>query len=395
VLQDPRHPERGAYLSRFADHEGKVFIRHFYRKYQGLKGDQVMTELLEHLRPSPHRYAVIFRSVSPEANPAAFAKFMRARFPGSTLSDGDLASMYEKYGLDKFNLQDRGYLARVHPLELWLVAYLRQHPGANLTHVLEASRAERQTVYQWLFRSKAKAAQDTRIRTLLEMEAFTEIHKHWKRVGYPFGSLVPSYATAIGVSGDRPAALAELMGIIVNGGVRLPTSRIEDLHFASATPYETVMRRTQQKPERVMKPEVAATLKAALTDVVENGTARRLRGAFTLKDKTPLKIGGKTGTGDNRVDVFGAGGQLVRSRSVSRTATFAFFVGDRYFGVITAYVPGQTAQNYNFTSALPVQILKNLAPELNPYIDPLNAKGCGAPSAARYSAAPAVRAVAN
>ena len=73
----------------------------------------------------------------------------------------------------------------------------------------------------------------------------------------------------------------------------------------------------------------------------------------------------------------------MRSRSVSRTATFVFFIGDRYFGVITAYVPGQTAQNYNFTSALPVQILKNLAPEFNPYLDPLNAKGCGASTAAR------------
>jgi hypothetical protein len=69
---------------------------------------------------------------------------------------------------------------------------------------------------------------------------------------------------------------------------------------------------------------------------------------------------------------------------VSRTATFVFFIGDRWFGVITAYVPGATAQNYNFTSALPVQILKNLAPELNPYVDPVNAKGCGMnPTAAR------------
>ena len=209
---------------------------------------------------------------------------MRGRFPGSTLSDGDLASMYEKYGIDKFNLQDRGYLARIHPLELWLVAYLRAASRTRTCkQVVEASRAERQAVYQWLFKSKAKAAQDSRIRTLLEMEAFTEIHKHWKRVGYPFGALVPSYATAIGVSGDRPAALAELMGIIVNGGVRLPTSRIEELHFAADTPYETVMRRAAQQPERVMKPEVAATLKRALTDVVENGTARRLRGAFTLQ----------------------------------------------------------------------------------------------------------------
>ena len=74
---------------------------------------------------------------------------------------------------------------------------------------------------------------------------------------------------------------------------------------------------------------------------------------------------------------------------MSRTATFVFFIGDRYFGVITAYVPGQTAQNYNFTSALPVQILKNLAPELNPYLDPLNAKGLRRRRrAARYTAAP-------
>jgi membrane peptidoglycan carboxypeptidase len=392
ILQDPRHPDRGVYLSRFADHEGKVFTRHFYRKYQGLKRDEILNEFLEGLKASPHRYAVIYRSVAPTEGVAAFAKFMRARFPGSSLSDADLASMYEKYGVDKFNLHDRGYLARVHPLELWLVAYLRQNPEANFAQVVEASRAERQTVYEWLFRSKAKSAQDSRIRTLLEMEAFTEIHKHWKRVGYPFGALVPSYATAIGVSGDRPAALAELMGIIVNGGVRLPTSRIEDMHFASGTPYETVMRRSAQQPERVMKAEVAATLKAALTDVVENGTARRLRGAFALKDKTTLTVGGKTGTGDNRIEVFGAGGQLVRSRSVSRTATFVFFVGDRYFGVITAYVPGQGAQNYNFTSALPVQILKNLAPELNPYLDPTNEKGCEAATAARFSetsAAPA------
>lgn len=385
VLQDPRHPERGTYLARFADHEGKVFIRHFYRKYQGLKRDDVMNELLESVRASPHRYAVIFRSVVPEAPLPAFAKFMRSRFRGSTLSDGDLTAMYEKYGIDKFNLHDRGYIARVHPLELWVVTYLRQHPGAAFTQVVDASRAERQAVYQWLFRSKAKSAQDSRIRTLLEMEAFTEIHKHWKRVGYPFGGLVPSYATAIGVSGDRPAALAELMGIIVNGGVRLPTSRIEELHFAQATPYETVMRRAVQRPERVMKTEVAATLKAALTDVVEQGTARRLRGSFMAGDKRPLILGGKTGTGDNRIEVFGAGGKLVRSRSVSRTATFVFFIGERYFGVITAYVPGQTAQHYNFTSALPVQILKNLAPQLNPYLDPQNAKACTTASPARYS----------
>jgi membrane peptidoglycan carboxypeptidase len=385
VLQDARHPERATYLARFADHEGRVFIRHFYRKYHGLKREQMLGELLEGIRATPHRYAVIFRSVVPEADLATFVSFMRKRFAGSTFSDADLASMYSKYGVDKFNLHDRGYLARIHPLELWVLAYLRQNPDATLRQVNEASEKERQAVYQWLFRSKAKAAQDSRIRTLLEMEAFTEIHKQWKRVGYPFASLVPSYATSIGVSGDRPAALAELMGIILNDGVRLPTSRIEELHFAAQTPYETIVRRKPDQAERVMKSEVAAALKAAVTDVVEAGTARRLKGSFRLADRTELTVGGKTGTGDNRVEVFGAGGHLIKSRAVSRTATFAFFIGDRHFGVITAYVPGETAQNYNFTSALPVQILKNLAPELNPHLDPAVMPACATDRSSRIS----------
>jgi membrane peptidoglycan carboxypeptidase len=385
VLQDRQHPDRGVYLSRFADHEGRVFTRHFYRKYQGLKRDDILPELLDNVRPAPHRYAVIYRSVVPEGTPQQFAKFMRAQMPGSEFTDRDLAALYEKYGVDKFSLQDRGYLARIHPLELWLVGYMRQNPDAKLDKILEASREERQAVYQWLFKSKAKAAQDNRIKTLLEMEAFTEIHKHWKRLGYPFGTLVPSYATAIGVSGDRPAALAELMGIIVNDGMRLPTSRIEELHFAAATPYETVVRRALQKPEQAMKPEVAQALKKAVTDVVEHGTAKRVKGAFKLSDNTEIVVGGKTGTGDNRIEVFGAGGHLLRSKAVSRTATFVFFIGEKWFGVITAYVPGATAQNYNFTSALPVQILKNLAPELNPYVDPLNSKNCGTPDATRIT----------
>lgn len=55
-------------------------------------------------------------------------------------------------------------------------------------------------------------------------------------MGYPFDHLVPSLATAIGSSGDRPAALSELVGIIQNDGVRLPTLRIDTLHFAANTP---------------------------------------------------------------------------------------------------------------------------------------------------------------
>ena len=100
--------------------------------------------------------------------------------------------------------------------------------------------------------------------------------------------------------------------------------------------------------------------------VVDKGTARRASGALDVPDGTHVAIGGKTGTGDNRSSNYGARGQLLGSRVLSRTATFVFFIGDRHFGTVTAYVPGADAENYRFTSALPVQILKTLAPVLKP-----------------------------
>jgi hypothetical protein len=41
-------------------------------------------------------------------------------------------------------------------------------------------------------------------------------------------------------------------------------------------------------------------------------------------------------------------------------------IGDRGFGTITAYVPGSVAASYHFTSALAVQLLKAIQPQLEP-----------------------------
>ena len=49
---------------------------------------------------------------------------------------------------------------------------------------------------------------------------------------------------------------------------------------------------------------------------------------------------------------------------VNRTATFVFIIGDRYYGTVTAFVPGAAAGGYRFTSALAVQVLKELSPQL-------------------------------
>lgn len=286
-----------------------------------------------------------------------------------------MAALYDRYAPDRYSLHDRGYLANLHPLELWLVAHLAGHESASFDDIVEASVDERQHVYEWLFK-RSRRGQNTRIRILLEIDAFEKIHAQWAALGYPFDALVPSYATAIGVSGDSPAALADLIGVIVNGGRRHPTVRVNQLHFAEATPYETLFVRNGSESAQVMQPAVAEVLRSVLVDVVEDGTARRLQGAYGTAGEEGLVVGGKTGTGDNRYSVYGRGGVLRSSRSVSRTASFVFFLGDRHFGVITAYVPAPHARHYRFTSALPVQIMKNLAPTLLPHLRPAPADRC-------------------
>jgi outer membrane biosynthesis protein TonB len=82
-----------------------------------------------------------------------------------------------------------------------------------------------------------------------------------------------------------------------------------------------------------------------------------------------IAVGGKTGTGDQRFDVYGAGHRLIESRYVNRSATFVFNIGERFFGSMTAYVHGPESAHYDFTSALPVQLLVTLAPSLMPMIE--------------------------
>jgi len=381
LLKDDKDPRRQAYLSRFADREGTTFLLRFWRKYQGQPAQQRLDTFLSGLRHTSVRLAAVHRYLMPEVDEATFAAFLRAHAPNEKLSDKRIRDLYLNYGPGAYSLPDQGYIARVHPLELWLLGYLLEKPEASFNDAVLASRDQRQEVYGWLFRSRHKSARDSRLRIMLEVEAFLDIHQRWQKHGYPFEYLVPSLATAIGSSGDRPAALAELMGIIQNDGIRQPTVRIDSLHFAADTPYDTQVARNALNGQRVMPSEVAAALRGALSQVVEGGTARRLQGSFSLPDGRLLTLGGKTGTGDNRVETVGRGGRVLSSRAMNRTATFVFFIGPRHYGTLTAFVPGRAAEKFTFTSALPVQVLKGMAPILAPYLEPSGGTLCQAPLA--------------
>jgi hypothetical protein len=326
-----------------------------------------MDLLIRRTRPLPRRVAAIYLSVQPDAGFDEFREFLSTHLRGASLTQDQLWDLYTSLSPEKMSLADRGYVAGVHPLELWLVGYLKDHPGASWNEVIDASADARQATYAWLFDGSLDK-QDTRIKILIEQDAFQRIWENWREYGYPFGHLVPSLGTAIGASGDRPDALAELMGIILNDGVRQPSISIQRLRFAEGTPYETVMKRAAE-PDRVMSHEMVEVLRRALMGVVQEGTARRLVGAYKSPDGGDLPVGGKTGTGDNRYHQFAAGGGSIGSHVVDRTGTFVFFLGDRFFGTVTAYVPGPDAARFSFTSGLAVQLLKVLEPELRPLIN--------------------------
>ena len=367
LLTNDRDPRRQAWLQTFADREGRVYLQRFWRRYAGMDEQQRFERLLQQVQPIAARLSVVYRMLYPEADFDSFSTYLQERVRVPQKPDR-IERLYQTYRPGKYDLTDQGYIAQVHPLELWLLEYLRRHPQATLNEVLSASAVERQQVYGWLFRTRHAGARNVRIRSMLEREAFDDLHQRWQRVGYPFPHLVPSLGTALGSSGDRPSALAELMGIILNDGKRMPVRRINSLHFAAATPWETRFEPLSVEARQVLQPEVAAALRNALSAVVLDGTGRRLQGVFMTAAGEPLVVGGKTGTGDNRSHTMAADGRILSSEVLNRTATFVFFLGPNHFGTLTAFVPGADAGAFHFTSALPAQVLKSMAPVLAPHL---------------------------
>lgn len=396
ALGNGSEPKREAALRTFAVREGAQFVRQFYRTYrEAARQDRLLDAFGQRHDLPVRQFAWAYRSVFPEGRQSAFGAFLlQYGRDASRWTDASLKRLYRDTHPAPHSWQDRGYLADLHPLELWTLAYLYVHPTAELDDLLTASVSVREEVYDWLYRA-GRRAQDRRIRTVLEQDAFAQIHEMWIPLGYPFPSLVPSLATAIGSSADRPAALAELMGILLQDGLRVPSIRIDSLHVAVDTPYETHLVRTVPAPEQVLTPELAGVVRQMLVDVVENGTAIRARGAVADPSGNPLGIGGKTGTGDNRIhQVYGGASRT--DAVLNRTSTFVFFLGDRFYGTIVAYVPGEEARRFTFTSSLVASVLRLLGPALEDLVartpsDPLEA----VPSVPEEDRVDTVRAIAQ
>src|SRR3546814_308246 len=137
-------PLRQDYLSRFADREGREFLYGFYGRYRQLDSDQILATLAERVRQTTASLAVTFRTLRPEAGIEEVAAFLRGSAVGQRLTDSEIQGLFDAYAIDRFPLNDRGYIAKIHPLELWLAAYLSQAPRSSFAEVVAAGAEARQ-----------------------------------------------------------------------------------------------------------------------------------------------------------------------------------------------------------------------------------------------------------
>ena len=364
IETDSGAPSRERYLDRFVEYESGVFMARFYQQLKKVPTAALPDTLVADIRSSPGRLAAIYCTIEKKPTREGLENFLQRH--GVINADAHtIQRLFDQCAAPDLSLSDRGFIAGIHPLKLWTASFLAQYPQATFHELKSASAPYLHGVYRWIYSPKRRAFQKSRIRIMLEMEAFESILQSWQKQGYPFAELVPSYATALGASADRPSALAQLAGIIQNDGMKYPERRIEQLQFAAGTPYETVLQNAQAPCSRAVSVDVARAVRSCMLSVVNGGTAARARKAFD----TSIVIGGKTGTGDHRQRFFGLKGQRIGEKVISRSGVFVFILGDRFFGTICAAVTGPQAGNFSFTSAYPVQLFVCCAPILRPLLE--------------------------
>ncbi len=135
-LEIPDSPKREEYLQRFADKEGNVYLRRFYSKYKDKTPDEILTSLAQRVLAKPSRLAMLYRSIYPERDEQALSHFLKTHLDKSQYAKQNTDELYNKYSPKNFDLQDQGYITKIHSLELWLAGYMAKNPGANLEQAL-------------------------------------------------------------------------------------------------------------------------------------------------------------------------------------------------------------------------------------------------------------------
>ena len=279
LLADADDPRRAEYLARFADREGKEFLGRFYNKYKGKTPADAEKVLLGSFRPTAARLAAVHRTVMPEADPGAVRRLHhdqpavgqrnagRARRPSCTTSTRRPICRWPTAAT----------WPSLHPLELWVVGYLRKHPGAGWKEVSDGQRQGAPGSLSWLFNDPPQACPGQPHRRPAGGGSLPEDPRPVEEDGLSLrfaGAVVRDHPGRVG----RPAG-----GAGRDDGHHRQRRRAQADAKASTrcispqgTPYETMVEHAKaDKFEQVISPEVARTVADAIRDVVADGTAKR------------------------------------------------------------------------------------------------------------------------
>jgi membrane peptidoglycan carboxypeptidase len=269
MLSDPNHPERRRLLGEIAEEESRGVLRRAYQSYQGQSPEEIVNRLLRPRGKTARRLTVLFFAWRMGGDESALAAWLVKNQEANTAET--VSDLFRAYANPRLNLADYGYLLSLHPLNVWCAGEFVKNPTVSWEDLYTRSAEARSMSSSWLLQAANRRPQDLRLRIRIERDAFARMTPYWQRLGFPFKTMVASYATAIGSSSDRPVALADLVGILLNDGAHRRAVSLTKVHFARGTPYETVFDRTPDEKEQVLPPEVARTVRRAMAEVVEHG----------------------------------------------------------------------------------------------------------------------------
>ena len=136
--------QRNAYLKRFADTEGRVFLSRFYGDYKDLPRIDKLAFVASRAKQTPRSQAAVYLVLNPNASVAALKIFLQGRLE-KLPEDTIVARLHQAQ--DGYSTNDIGWLTGIDPLELWLVNYLNANPTADRKTMFIASAEVCQSAY--------------------------------------------------------------------------------------------------------------------------------------------------------------------------------------------------------------------------------------------------------
>ena len=262
----PERPApRASMLARFADREGAAYLARFHRKYKGksaAEAEDAAAARRAAIGAAPGQRAV--HDLEPEAGDAQLDALLdaqaRPRRRRRRASCARCTTVLRRRCRSPTAATSR---ACIRSSSGWSATCAGIRGATLAAGRSTPARASARRSTRWLFKTRHKSAQDRRIRELLELDAFAQIHRSWQRLGYPFASLTPSYATRDRRFG-RPAG----------GAGRADGHHRQRRHAAAGAARRRAALRTRhalrdagsssaaRRPEQVLPPEVAAAVRA-------------------------------------------------------------------------------------------------------------------------------------